>query len=98
MPNVLYLTLWLFALIDMFAFPNLLKCMQVALTLPVTSSTCERSFSAMKLLKSFLRNKMSDERLSNMATLFISKDRVKRLDKNDIINRFGNNPSRRLLL
>ena len=41
---------------------------------------------------------MSDERLSNMATLFISKYRVKRLDRNDVINRFANKPSRRLLL
>ena len=48
------------------AFPNLLKGVQVALTLPVTSST-------------FLRNRMSDGRLSNMATLFISKYRVKNL-------------------
>jgi hypothetical protein len=54
------------------ALPNLLKCVQVALTLSVTSST-------------FLRNRMSDERLSNMATLFISKYRVKRLDRNDVI-------------
>src|SRR3984885_13645261 len=48
------------------AFPNSLKGVQVALTLPVTSST-------------FLRNRMSDGRLSNMATLFISKYRVKNL-------------------
>lgn len=33
------------------AFPNLLKCIQVALTIPVTSASCERSFSAMKLIK-----------------------------------------------
>lgn len=80
------------------AFPNLLKCIQVALTLPITSATCERSFSAMKLLKSFLRNRMSDERLSNMATLFISKDRVQKLDRNELINLFADKPTRRLLL
>ena len=44
------------------AFPKLLKCIQVALILPVTSASCERSFSAMKLIKTYLRNKTGDDR------------------------------------
>ena len=38
-------------------FPNLLKRVKVALTLPVTSASCERSFSAMNLIKTYLRKK-----------------------------------------
>ncbi|KAL4134817.1 hypothetical protein QTP88_006526 [Uroleucon formosanum] len=34
-------------------FPNVYKMLQVALTLPVSSSTCERSFSAMRRIKTW---------------------------------------------
>jgi len=43
------------------AFPNLNKCMKIALTIPVTSASCERSFSAMKFVKNYLRNRTSDD-------------------------------------
>ena len=33
----------------------------VAVTLPITSASCERSFSKMKFLKKFPRNSMSSE-------------------------------------
>jgi hypothetical protein len=32
-------------------FPNLYKLFQVALTIPLSSSTCERNFSAMRRMK-----------------------------------------------
>ncbi|KAF0720169.1 Uncharacterized protein FWK35_00018886 [Aphis craccivora] len=32
-------------------YPNLYKLLKVALTIPVSSATCERSFSAMKRIK-----------------------------------------------
>ena len=38
----------------------------VAATLPVTSASCERSFSKMKLVKTFPRNSMTSERLGNI--------------------------------
>jgi len=37
------------------AFPDILLCFRVALTLPVASATAERSFSAMKRIKTHLR-------------------------------------------
>ena len=36
-------------------------------TLPVTNATGERSFSALKYLKNYLRSKMSEERLNGLA-------------------------------
>ena len=38
----------------------------VAVTLPITSASCERSFSKMKLMKKFPRNSMTSERLGNV--------------------------------
>jgi len=76
------------------AFPKLLKCVRVALTLPVTSASCERSFSAMKLIKTYLRNKTGDDRLSDMAVLFAHKDRP--VDREKLINTFAERLDRRI--
>jgi len=37
----------------------------VAVTLPITSTSCEKNFSKMKLVKTFPRNSMTSERLGN---------------------------------
>ena len=53
------------------AFPNLVKVLKIALTLAVSSAQCERSFSALKRIKMYLR---TTERLSDMSLLSIEKD------------------------
>ena len=40
-------------------------------TLPVSTFTAERSFSALKIVKNFLRNRMTDERLTGLALMYI---------------------------
>ena len=45
------------------AFPNLVCLATLALTLPVTTATVERSFSDMKLIKTRLRNRLGEESL-----------------------------------
>ena len=57
-------------------FPKLLKCIQIALTIPVTAASCEHSFSAMKLIKTYLRNRAGDDRLSDLTVLFAHKNRL----------------------
>ncbi|PWA55480.1 hypothetical protein CTI12_AA373780 [Artemisia annua] len=52
-------------------FPNLLLAYKILLTLPVTVATVERSFSNLKILKSYLRSTMSQERLNGLAILSI---------------------------
>ncbi|CAF0922419.1 unnamed protein product [Didymodactylos carnosus] len=41
------------------AFPNVVLMIQGAMTIPITSASCERSFSKMKAIKTALRNTMS---------------------------------------
>jgi len=45
-------------------FDSLYKLLIIAVTLPDTSASCEVIFSKMKLVKTFLRNSMTSERLS----------------------------------
>ncbi|XP_050065414.1 zinc finger MYM-type protein 1-like [Aphis gossypii] len=50
-------------------YPNLFKLLQVALVLPISSASCERSFSAMRRIKSWTRTTMGQERLSYLTYL-----------------------------
>lgn len=55
-------------------FPNLYKMVQVSHTLPVTSATSERSFSAIRRINTYLRSTMVHDRFSDLAVLNIEKD------------------------
>ncbi|GKA50263.1 VIER F-box protein 2 [Tanacetum coccineum] len=52
-------------------FPNALIAYRVLLTIPVIVASAERSFSKLKLLKSYLRSSMSQERLNGLAMIAI---------------------------
>ncbi|KAJ4451918.1 hypothetical protein ANN_03396, partial [Periplaneta americana] len=54
-------------------FPELHKLELLIITIPASSSSVERSFSAMKRIKSYLRNTQCQERLSSLALLSIEK-------------------------
>jgi len=56
------------------AFPQTLKMITNAITTPISQVTCERSFSKMKIIKNYLRNSMSDKRLSDLTVLAIERD------------------------
>ena len=50
-------------------FPNLQTALQILLTMPVSVASYERSFSKLKIIKSYLRSTMAQERLGNLAIL-----------------------------
>ena len=52
-------------------FPTIKTALRILGTLPVTSCSCERSFSALRKLKMYNRSTMSNERLSALALLYI---------------------------
>lgn len=62
----------------------------IYLSLPVTVASAERSFSKLKLLKNYLRNSISQERLTGISILNIEKSRTNELDLGKLINDFGN--------
>ena len=56
------------------AFPQTLKMITNAITMPISQVTCERSFSKMKIIKNYLRNSMSHERLSDLTVIAVERD------------------------
>ena len=51
--------------------PNLVKLAMLALTSPVHTAECKRGFSVQNNIKSALRNRLSPERLDDLATVAI---------------------------
>ena len=73
---------------------NLLKCIQITFTIPVISASCERSFSAMKLIKTYLRNRAGDDRLSDLTVFIAHKSRS--VDRAKLIEYFAERLDRQL--
>ncbi|XP_074567177.1 uncharacterized protein LOC141823867 [Curcuma longa] len=61
----------------------LTRLIHLVLTLPVSTATTERAFSAMKHVKTSLRNKMEDDFLEDCLTLYIERDLTKDIDSID---------------
>ncbi|XP_020253916.1 uncharacterized protein LOC109830977 [Asparagus officinalis] len=68
----------------------------LVLTLPVSTATAERSFSAMNIVKTRLRSKMEDAFLSDALMVFIEREIAKSLSIDDIIEDFKNFKERRI--
>lgn len=77
------------------AFGNLIRVADLVLTLPVTSVENERTFSCMKRVKTYIRTRCGDERLSDLLVLAILQEEVKRVDVEKVINIFSNMRQRR---
>lgn len=72
--------------IEKYIYPNLYKLLQVAISIPISSATCERSFSSMRRIKNWIRTSMLQDRFSNLAVLNIERDIVNSLNNEDILN------------
>ena len=59
------------------SFPNAYIAYRIMLTIPITIASAERSFSKLKLIKSYLRSTMSQERLNGLAILSIENELFK---------------------
>ena len=79
-------------------FPNIVVILQLMAVLPVTSAEPERVFSQLKLVKTYLRNGMTEARLNGLALMKVHRKRTMTLDKEQIINAFANLNPRRLTL
>lgn len=55
-------------------FPNIHSLLSILATLPVSTSTPERTFSTLRRLKSYLRNHMNNDRLTGLALLSIHRE------------------------
>ena len=79
-------------------FPNASIAYRVLLTIPVTVASAERSFSKLKLLKSYLRSTMTQQRLNDLATIALESGLLEKIDYEHIIEDFISKNTRRMML
>lgn len=77
-------------------FGEVCTALMLFLTLPVTVATAERSFSKLKLIKTYLRSSMGQERLSGLAILSIENTRARQLNIGDIVDDFAQRKARKM--
>ena len=69
-------------------YPLVDRLIWLILTIPVSIATTERTFSAMKIVKTRLRNRMEDDFLANYLIVYIEKEIVERFTIDMIIDDF----------
>ena len=66
-------------------YPNIHTVLLLLGTIPVTTCSCERCISVLRRLKTYLRSRMTQDRLNDLATLQIHYG-IK-IDENEILDR-----------
>ncbi|XP_022024719.1 uncharacterized protein LOC110925056 [Helianthus annuus] len=79
-------------------YPYAIIAYKVLLTISVTVASAERSFSKLKLLKTYLRSTMSQERLNGLATISIESEILDTMDYKELIESFASKNARRTTL
>ena len=64
------------------------RLLWLVITLPVSTATTEQAFSAMKLVKTCLRNRMGDDFLRHYMVVYIGKEIAAKITSDEIINLF----------
>ena len=80
------------------AFPSIVRLPILAMTFPVTSASADRSFSALKRIKTYLRSTMHQDRLCHLAILSIERILSGSLDLEKVIDKFDEQHPQRILL
>jgi hypothetical protein len=83
---------------DLNCFPNACIAYRILLTIPVTVAPTERSFSKLKLLKSYLRSIMSQKKLNGLTILSIEQDFLENIKYTSLISNFAAQTVRRDIL
>ena len=78
------------------SFPDTCIAFKILLTIHVTVASAERSFSKLKLIKSYLRSTMSRERLSELAILSIEKEMLAELECKNLISNFASQKAKKI--
>ena len=80
-------------------FPNLVKLATIALVLPVTTATVERTFSDMKLIKTRLRSRLGEDTLDyTMRVCMEGPEKLSDEDLDAIVCHWKEQKNRRIVL
>ena len=77
-------------------FSEVVKLLKIFLTIPVTIATAERSFSALRRLKTYLRSIMTQEQLNNVMLFHCHKERSDCIDLIKIAKDFASTNDHRI--
>ena len=69
-------------------YPLVYLLVKLALTFSVATATVERSFSAMKYIKTELRNRMGDQWMNDCLVVYIEKYVASNIDNKTIMQEF----------
>ena len=79
-------------------FPNLTVALRVFLTMPLTVASAERSFSKLKLIKTYLRSSMSNDRLSQLAVISIENSVARSISFDAILDKWASAKARHVTI
>jgi hypothetical protein len=69
-------------------YPLFYRLLKLVVVLPVATATVERCFSAMKLVKTFLRNRLNDDSLSHDVICYVEKEEMKKVTNDQVVKYF----------
>ncbi|XP_068210308.1 zinc finger MYM-type protein 1-like [Palaemon carinicauda] len=75
--------------------PNIFVALRILLTLPVTVASGERSFSKLKLIKTYLRSTVTEERLLGLAMVSIENEIALKVDLKNLVADFAKKKPRK---
>ena len=81
--------------------PEMQKVLRIFASIPATSCSAERSFSTLRRIKTYTRNRIGQDRLSNIAILNIERtyaNEVLREDLDEVVDMFARKSSNRIRL
>lgn len=76
------------------AYPLLKSLLQILLSLPISAATAERSFSTLRRLKTWMRSRMTQDRLNGLGLVYVHRDINVNIE--NVINRYANLKNRRI--
>ena len=79
-------------------FSEIGTLLKLLLVMPATNAVSERSFSALRRIKSYLRSTMTQDRLNHLMTLHIHRDLTDDLDLKSCANAFVDKDEHRLAI
>ena len=77
-------------------FSNVFIVLRIYLTMPITVASGERSFSKLKLIKTYLRSTIAQERLNSLSMLSIACEIANAIDFEVFLNDFANKKARKV--
>ena len=79
-------------------YSNIGIALRILLCTPASNCSAERSFSALKRVKNYLRSNIGENRLNLLSVMYIESEIMQSIDYDDVIRSFAQKKVRRRIL